>query len=219
MITHFFPKNLASTHHCYTIKESIDLDNHQFIFSAFPDLPFAEATFDVIIAPWFYDILEEDLQFSIKKTLKYMKKEASLIQIGPINVHHADIDKQYCLEEMVELYTHHFTHVDYDTKKVHYLNNPIESNSRYENILFLTAEHKQEKEDDKQKPIDCTIKLSPALTSYKEMIATKSKFLSLIDKDMSAAELALKIAKQFQLEPLQAEFYAESFIKKLKQEI
>ncbi len=214
-----YPNRLDNTNKKVVIQNQPTLSNHQCVLTGFPDLPFPEDSFDLIVAPWFYDILEQDIQESIGRTLKFLTQKGSLIHIGPSNVHHPDVDKQYCLEEVVEMYQQFFAETEVRSQQMAYLNNPIESQARLETVMFLHANHKTQSYAGNKQSIETRVTLTPALASLKEEQALKAQILNLIDKDLTSLELAERMANAFNMDATQAAFYAESFIKKLKLEM
>ena len=215
----YFANTLERTRAVYTIDEQFQLDNHQFVLGSFPKLPFAPASIDCIIAPWFFDILEEDLVDSVAAAQSFLTPEGCLIQIGPCNVHHRLLDRQYTPEEMVEVYENLFEQCSFERDQVDYLKDPIESFCRSEQLLMLSGQQKKPMNRTEIESEPVTIQMTPGLARHKSMIETTHRLLQLIDKDMSADQLAKKVEQALNLSDSEARFYAESFIRKLQQDI
>lgn len=213
-----FPKNLASTTHKWHIDKKTDYPNHHIINCSFPKLPFNEECFDFIICPWFLDILESPISQSLNDLNKFLIPSGEVLYIGPANIHHQDISDQLCSEEIIDTFKDFYNDVSFEQKSVSYLANPLNSQNRIEEILFVGSKNKKEVLLKKQEQ-QFDIKFTPALEQLKASTQITHEILNLIDKNMSFSQLAKKLENKFSLSPQEAEFYAESFIKKINQEL
>ncbi|MBD66904.1 MAG: hypothetical protein CME62_17005 [Halobacteriovoraceae bacterium] len=215
----FYPKDLAHTHKKWNIENCENLDNHHFVLSSFPELPFNPESFDLIIAPWFLDILDLSLPESMNAIYDYLKPDGKFISLGPANIHHRDLDRQLCPEEFKQELSRYFHTSHYTQKSLFYLKNPLESQSRKEEVAFFIGQNKTQKlELDKMKS-EKTLKFTPALETLKLTQKTMTQILNLIDKDISVSELAKKLELEFKFSSVEAEFYAEAFILKIQEQL
>jgi len=216
----YFPKNLASTTHQWNInKAPLKNNNHHFILSGFPELPFKKDFFDIIVAPWFFDILEDEYQTSIQHALKHLHPDGTLISIGPANVHKRAIYDQLSSDEQVSYYKNIFSEVSSQQRTVHYLNNPIHSQSRMEEVLFICANKKSSLNNPIIKKKTSKVAFSNELQEYKLLNDTFHRVLKYISGDIELAELTQKVQTEFGFNPEEAEFYTEAIIKKIKLEM
>jgi ubiquinone/menaquinone biosynthesis C-methylase UbiE/uncharacterized protein YbaR (Trm112 family) len=216
----FFPKTLELTNTKYEIQLPSTVENHHQVLSSFPDLPFKENSFDLIIAPWFLDILELDFNTAHQQCLKYLSAEGHFICIGPSNKHSKDIAEQLTAPEMDNILSSNFINSSYEVKEIQYLENPIESHKRIEQIILFHGENKSsEIQKLKNKDQKKEILLGPELIAFKQKTEIFHRILKLIDKDMDYEQLSKKLVVEFNFTKDEASFYAESFIKQIQNEI
>ena len=217
----FFPTNIANTSAKYKVKvEKLSSDNHQFLFSSFPDLPFKEKSLDVIIAPWFFDILDTDFKESIRHTLKFLKPEGKFLLFGPSNIHKDKLNQQLCSDEINEFLSSLFDKAEFNLENLEYLKNPIESQNRLEQVCFFSGEGHQDKKDKITftPKVDC-IKYDPLFEQYKAMNQTFFHILKHIESDASIEDVSAILISEFDFSPDKSKDYARVFIQKLKNDL
>lgn len=218
-----YPKSIDLTSKTYKIKkDKLNLDNHQFVLGSFPDLPFKEESFDMIIAPWFFDILNFNIFDSIKFSSSFLKPDGNICFFGPNNVHHQFLAEQYTSEEILEELKVDFKDVSRQVKTLQYLNNPLNSQNRIEDIMFFNLfrqrlKGKQIKIEHPKK--SNTLKYEPSFEHYKAVNETFYHILKHIDSDIDVQELGKKLEKEFSFNPEEALYYAQNFINKVLEEI
>lgn len=217
-----YPKALEKAANKWTIKaEKLKTNNHTQLLASFPNLPFKDQVFDIIIAPWFFDILDIPFKNAVYCTTDFLKPDGELFFFGPSNVHKPSLTDQLCKEEIQELFKEFFLDISSEQKEVIYLDSPLESQKRVENVLFLSCKSKQEYKGDllaeRKDPTD--ILFSPELEQYKLTIEIKNKILGFIDKNMSYEQLAKKLEEEFRISPSESLLYAKKFITSIHFEI
>lgn len=213
----FYPKNISSTTHQWELSgEPLKQNNHHMVLADYPHLPFKEESFDMIVAPWFFDILEENYQNSLYESLKFLKKDGELFQIGPANVHTRTIYEQLTSDEQISVLKDYFSAVLTEQKSIQYLKNPIESQQRSEEVLFVKALNKKEtKTPFKKKKQTEFIKFTDELQEYKILNDTLHRVLKHIDGDITYEELSKKVQVEFGFKPEEAEYYTDTIMKKV----
>lgn len=215
-----YPKRLSETSKKYSIKNTKGVANHHQVLSSFPNLPFNKNDFDIIICPWFLDILEIDLDEAFNESIKYLKPDGDFICISPGNKHSNDVTEQLTSSEMNSIFESHFEKSNYENTELNYLENPIESHKRVENIFMFHGKIKKEmgkkSNSNNQKK---EIILTPEFAAFKQKIQVYNKILDNINEDMSFNQLAKKLITEFEFSEDEAGFYAETFVRQIKNEL
>ncbi len=217
-----YPKDIDKTVHKYHIQgQSLKIENHLFTLGTFPHLPFEKEAFDIIICPWFLDILDINFSDALNLVNFYLKPNGSQLFIGPSNIHKDDFYEQFTKEEIQEEYQRSFSHVKSENKTIEYLTNPNASQNRIEDVLFIKADKKKKELspdhlDLKSKDI---LKWDERLQEYKSSNQLISAILSQITKDTNAFEISIIISKEFKIDQEQALYYAKNIITKIKKDL
>lgn len=213
----FFPKNISSTTHQWNINaKPLKNNNHHMVLADYPHLPFDNECFDMIIAPWFFDILEINYENALYQSLKFLKPEGELFQIGPANVHSRHLYEQFSSDEQTHIYKKYFSAVLMDQKQIKYLENPIESQTRLEEVIFLKGLGKKDVKAPYQEKLQKEeLKFSDNLQEYKLLNETIYKVLKHVSGDISYKELSEKVAGEFGFNEQEAEYYTDTILKKV----
>ncbi|MDP7319185.1 MAG: class I SAM-dependent methyltransferase [Bacteriovoracaceae bacterium] len=215
-----YPKSLSQTSQKYTIKyPKTKYDNHQFILGSFPHLPFAPNSFDMIIAPWFFDIIDMPLDYSLNECKKFLTEKGKLISIGPSNFHHNYLEKQLSPQEITEEFEKNFENTKFYSQDVNYLNNPLTSQNRIEQVLLICSQSKTQENNISNKNQDKKIIFDPKFENFKAVNETYYHILKHINEDTDLIELAVIIQKEFQFSQEESLIYAKSFLDKIEQEL
>lgn len=212
------PKDIQHVSIKQEIKPQKELPNHHMLFSDFNDMPFTEQSFDLVIACWFYDIIDNELESSIKTSANLLKDDGSLIFIGPSNFHKNKFSEQLTSLEIEEKFSKVFQKYSSEIKEVSYLNNPNSSYKRLEDILFLKCDNPLYSTASEQKG-SSGFEYSTELHAYKQKIQIFNKILNNIDSSMTYDQLAIKLESEFGFTSEESLFYAENFMKRLLLEI
>ena len=216
-----FPKELQLTSQKYKIQyPKLKHNNHQFILSTFPNLPFDLNSFDAIICPWFLDILDMDFEDALDHTKSYLKEDGELIFIGPANIHHSDLALQYTKEEIIQATGHYFSNINSEEKVIDYLTNPIASQNRAESVLLMTAKGKKKaKASNPLKLKAQKLKFSEKLIHYKNTNEVFYRVLKHINQDITLDELTTIVKDEFKFNDSEALFYARTIINKIETDL
>lgn len=215
-----YPIDLENTAIRYEIKSSPLVNkNHEFILTSFPDLPFKEKSFDVIIAPWFLDILDLSFEKALNHSLRFLKDNGEYIFIGPCNVHKKDLEKRLCSDEMNNYLKNSFKSYESQMEDILYLNNPIKSQKRKERILLSKGQKPIIDENLKIEQETPTLRMTPELQQYKMVNETYHHILKNVTEDITADDLAIIIHKEFNFGPEECLKYADHLIKKINHDI
>lgn len=211
-----FPKSLDNTSKKHELKAE-KIANKETVLATFPDLPFKEKSFDVVIAPWFLDILDMPFENALFCAREFLKEEGSFLFCGPSNVHKKQATGQICIDEMEELFNLYFHEVESEAKFIPYLASPLASQRRIENVSFINASRVTSHVPD-VKLLNQLIDLSftAEFEQYKTMTIVKGQILSHINSDITVEGLAEILKEKFNLSPEEALPYAEKFINKIK---
>ncbi|MBT4791610.1 MAG: methyltransferase domain-containing protein, partial [Halobacteriovoraceae bacterium] len=215
-------KTIDLTVKAHKIKfDKLEHNNHQFILGTFPYLPFKQKSFDLIIAPWFFDIIDRDFKTSLKYTLNYLKPAGKLAIYGPANIHAKDIIDQLTAQEITEHLASFCDGIELTTNELTYLQNNMTSQNRLEEIMFLTGTLKNEINLNQSLPAkkESRLRFTPPFENYKAVNETFYHILKHITDDLTSAELAQIMIKEFSFKEDEAQFYAENFINKIQSEI
>lgn len=217
-----YPNSIDNVAQTWTIEgKVIEQDNHTFIIGEYPQLPFAQQQFDVVIAPWFFDIIQQPFQQAIVHCTRYLKDDGQLLFMGPANVHSPYYEEQLCSDEILECLQKAFNEIDSTIENLPYLDSPINSQNRREAVLFVQANKPKRGIEQSLSTADDSIALrvSPELQQYTLRLTTTLQVLSLVDEDMSAAALASKLESEFGFSEHESLHYAEVFIAQINSEL
>jgi ubiquinone/menaquinone biosynthesis C-methylase UbiE len=216
-----YPKSIESTSKNYKIKNSPrNLDNHQFVLGSFPNLPFQEQSFDMIIAPWFFDILDFDFCESVSHSCKFLKPNGTLSIFGPNNIHKSFLIDQQTSEEIAAELSPQFESSTMQTKQVKYLHNPISSQNRLEDIMFFSGVSPKFDNSLLKVPVkNNLLKYAPTFEHYKAVNETFFNILKHVNDDITVEELGIKLEAEFGFKTEEAYYYAQSVINKIISDI
>lgn len=212
-----YPTSLENCTKKWEIKQpALEHDNHLQLLATYPQLPFAEASFDTIIAPWFFDILDLGFADAVQASAHFLKEDGRLLFMGPANVHKPHYDEQYCREEIRELLLQVFAEVDVTQRTLAYLRNPRASQGRVENVLFAQLSGPGKFALPFQKSSVDELQYTPELNQYKLKTATIHQIMTHIDKSITIDELAKILVTQFGFDENESSHYAAAFIAEIR---
>lgn len=212
-----YPKQLEDSAVKRDIKvDKLDGENHQLLLCSFPDLPFASQSFDVIITPWFLDILDLPFADALSATLNFLKDDGLLLHFGPSNIHKNATADQLCHEEVLDYFNQHFNSVESQQETSFYLDSPANSKRRLEAISFMACKGVKQRQDSLRTDYEkLDIKMTEQLAAYQKMVFTHFQVLSQIHHDMSLTTLAKLMEEKLGFESHESEFYAELFYREI----
>ncbi|MAZ49298.1 MAG: hypothetical protein CME65_12115 [Halobacteriovoraceae bacterium] len=211
-----YPKELISTSQKHELKGEV-LENKTTILATFPDLPFKEHSFDIIIAPWFLDILDIPFENALFCAKDFLKEEGVFLFCGPTNIHKKVITEQYCFEEIEDIFKEHFKEVKGHSKSIPYLASPLSSQTRIENVAFFESFGLKSSELSLKATTQIfDLPYTPEFEQYKSLQIVKAQILSHITKDINVDDLALILESKFNLSHQESRPYAQKFLDKIK---
>ncbi len=213
-----YPSSIEHYSYMHEFDKIESCRNHFQVFCDFGQLPFKPGSFDAVVSPWFYDIVDHELPSSLGLTNDQLNDAGINIFIGPSNFHKGKISKSKTTEEILENFGAHYEVVSSEKRFCPYLDNPKVSQKRTEEVLFITASKKIKTET--KQPIDNhQIKLTPSLIAYRQKVEVFSKILKHVGDNQSYEQLALKLESEFNFSHDEALYYAKSFMQKIYQEL
>ncbi len=215
-----YPCRLEDTARKYQIKVPPMTDKqHQLVLASFPHLPFAPASFDALIAPWFFDILDCSFSDAVATASYFLKANGRFLLSGPVNVHNPCYELQWCREEIEDCLQTCFETVSCCQQRQPYLANPLDSQQRLETVLFATADGVRKAQPPADTLGDEQILFSPELQQYQLRTETVHNILQCIDRDMSYQELAYILQSRFGFADHEAGHYARLFMAQVQSEL
>lgn len=194
-------------------------NNHQSLLAGFPHLPFVERSIDVVIAPWFFDILEQPFANAVRHALPILKDDGELLLFGPANVHKAAPEEQWTTEEMLAYLQPLFADVQHESQRLFYLDSPLAAQRRQEQIVFVHGKSPNTETRRKADDTPVKLKVTPELQQYKAQNETMHAVLGVINEDIDVPTLAKRLQEQFGFDAKEAPYYAELFIRKIQFEL
>ena len=212
-----FPKSLEKTTEKRELNSSGKLSNKIEVLASFPDLPFNDQSFDIIIAPWFLDILDIPFENALFCAKDFLKDDGILHFCGPSNIHKKQIAEQYCHEEIVEVFQEFFKEVEVEQVSLPYLDSPLNSQRRLETVSFITGRGETEVDIDwRLTQHNSDLSFSAEFEQYKTLSIVKAQILSHINSDINHEELAKILVEKFGLTQDESIPYAKKFLDKIK---
>ncbi|MEM8500056.1 MAG: hypothetical protein AAF542_18690 [Pseudomonadota bacterium] len=212
-----YPTNLENCAKKWEIKQpALKHENHIQLLATYPQLPFARASFDTIVAPWFFDILDLRFADAVKASAHFLKEDGRLLFMGPANVHKSHYEEQYCSDEIRELLLQSFTEIEFDQHTLGYLHNPRASQGRLENVLFANLSGPGKFGLPAYKSSADELQYTPELNQFKLKTATIHQIMAHIEKSITVDELAKVLVTQFGFDERESGHYAAAFIAEIR---
>jgi hypothetical protein len=104
------------------------------------EAPFAEASFDTVVTPWFIDVAAEDARDVIALVSHLLRPGGRWLNDGPLLYRSSNFALRYSRQELFELLKLAGFHVDLHTlTDVPYLRSPDSAHARTESVLSFSA--------------------------------------------------------------------------------
>lgn len=213
-----FAKSIEDISKKWELKPIKKPDNHFLVYTDFESLPFKNNSFDLVIGCWFFDIIETELDQSLPHINTFLKNDGRCIYIGPSNFHKESTSKMLTSEEIIERFQNSYSNIDISKENICYLDNPYNSQKRYEDILLIHASSKLSEKNLTHLKEE-KIQVSPSLLKYKQKLEIFNRILKYVNHDISFEELAKKLESEFGFTPEEALFYSKNFMQKILLEI
>jgi SAM-dependent methyltransferase len=213
-----YPISIEDYSYMHEFEKVQSSDNHFQVFCDFNDLPFVAESFDIIVSPWFYDIIDLELSSSLRLTNSVLKPNGKNIFIGPSNFHKNKVSKSKTTEEILHVFKENYEQVNFEKRFCPYLENPKTSQKRIEEILFICSEKKVQLDEVKREEIQ-SIQATPELMAYRQKVEVFSRILKYVENNQSFEDLAKRLEKEFDFSQDEALYYAKSFMQKILSEV
>jgi SAM-dependent methyltransferase len=116
-------------------------DVFHFFFANGLDPPFADASFDTVVTPWFIDQVPADLPSFLSTVARLLRPQGRWINHGPL-IYPADapLSRRYSRQELFELCAAAGLRVkDWSSESCEYLVSPLSGRGRVERVLTFEA--------------------------------------------------------------------------------
>lgn len=216
-----YPRSLDSCSQHYSIKvPSVD-HRHAIVMADFPALPFEQASFDVIVAPWFFDILPMPTNDAIQATCYWLKPDGALLSIGPSNVHKDYYEEQFTPEEFLACFKRCFDSVRWHQKQLPYLHSPLNSQLRLEHVLFAVASKRTSLPEQRPSALSpqSLVHYDQKLLDLRAKLQTIYAVLSRVDQDLDEHRLAQLLVSEFGFDASEAPAYAQSMLAEIARQL
>jgi ubiquinone/menaquinone biosynthesis C-methylase UbiE len=186
--------------------------------------PFAPASFDEIVTPWFIDIVEEDLGVLAARVNALLAPRGRWIVFGSLAFAHPDPSRCYSREEVSEQITAAGFAIAHDADAtIPYMNAPGSRHARQERVVAIAADKVGEVAPPprhealpewlvrRDRPV-------PALPAFRTQALTTRIYafvMSLIDGKRSLAEMSALMAQQKLMPADEAEVAIRGFLTKM----
>lgn len=106
--------------------------------------PFAADSFDVLVTPWFVDILPEDFRGLSRRLNRLLRPDGLWINFGPLSFESLPLSARYTKDEVEDALSESgMTLVSSDYRRMPYLHSPHSMHKRSEEILVFSATKKE----------------------------------------------------------------------------
>ena len=203
-----FPAGLENVAVRHVLGESGRKSEVRFLIGDAFTAPFRPESFDVLVTPWFIDIVPEDFRNLARRLNPLLARGGSWVSLGPLSFESHPISAQYTEEEVLEaLGEAEFTVCDSRREQVSYLHSPHGTQRRDEEIFLFRAE----KQGAVEAPGDFSFypewmrdpSLSvPRLPHWQRMQHERifdAEILSLIDGQTSIQDIVKRLARKYSL--------------------
>ncbi len=215
-----YPADIEHSTRAWHIQQpALSHGNHQSVLGCFPELPFAAQSFDLIIAPWFLDILELPFADALQALLPQLSAQGSLLFFGPANVHKGHGAEQWTSAEICEAFSQCFTSVSTHQHRLTYLDSPLDAAQRQETLLFAHCQGPRGQGQPVAARTGKRLRVTPEFLQYKALNDTFHKVLAVIETDIEAPALAQRLETDFGFSAQESLHYAELFIRRIAMEI
>ncbi len=197
----------------------ITSSNLQLTLGDFFEMPFQDGQFDVIIAPWFFDILDRPLQNSVHRCLPFLRPEGKLIYLGPANLAGAKEKYKLYQTEIIQIWQDFFEETESSTFESSYLFADYDGQKRMESQLFLVGKSKRDRKDfqriSSELSEDDILKNNELLSFHQKKNEALSNILKHFQAETSFESSVKKVAAEFGLSFDQAKSYCLKILHQL----
>lgn len=192
-----------------------------YLFADASNLPMKAKSVDVIVTPWFIDIVKQDLRSLVQRINRTLLIGGHWINFGPLGFQHFENAENYTVEEVQKILTEEgFEILDAKDSVLPYLNSPNSGMERTETVITFIAKKKKEVKEpsyysplpewilDTKKPIQPDRDLKYEVARYH----LGFQILNCIDGKTSADTITALIAKHYGVSQVQAREIVTGFL-------
>ncbi|OQW47269.1 MAG: hypothetical protein A4S09_15865 [Proteobacteria bacterium SG_bin7] len=192
-----------------------------YLFTDASNLPFKDKSLDVVLTPWFVDIVKQDLRFLAQRINRALAMDGHWVNFGPLGFQHFENSENYTVEEVRKILTEEgFEISDAKENVLPYLSSPYSGMGRSETVVSFIAKKKKEAKEpsyysplpdwitDFKKPIQPDRDLKYEIARYH----LGFQILNCIDGKTSADTITALIAKHYGVSLVQAKEIVTGFL-------
>lgn len=205
------PKDLASHAVLQTLVAPHALDeSFQFLFADAMNPPFMSGSLDVLVTPWFIDVVPQDLALLLPRLNRCLKNGGRWVNFGTLAFSANAISKRYSYEEVLEIVAASgFSISEVTRAKIPYLASPFSSHARVEEVFSFAAEKVVEVDQPKEFKYlpewltnpTMPVPLLPSLSAQVVSLKVFAEVSSLVDGKRSLQQIAKEFAKAYRMSP------------------
>lgn len=189
-------------------------EGFEFVFADGMQPPFKANSFDVVLTPWFIDVVPQELERMAVRINRIIKPGGHWWNFGPFGFLTSAVREQLSLEEVLEVVDmsgFNLKHKSVD--QIPYLQSPHSCQERFERVLSFSAEkikHMESIESYSFLPEwleDWTlpIPIDEAVNRYRYATEVQFQILSAVDGQCSLNQIADAFASKHQISPEEAQ--------------
>ena len=222
------PKSIEDHAILRTLQASEKLDdNFHYVLADALHPPFAPGSFDMILTPWFVDILPEDLRNVVPRINRLLKLQGKWVNFGSLAFTHEAAASCYSLQEVLAiLELTGFSDINVVEELMPYMQSPASRHGRIEQVMTLSAQ----KTTKAAKPTrykslpdwliknDLAVPLLPSFQTQSMSTRIHAFIMAMIDGQRSIQDMALMLEQQRLMSRDEAEPAIRSFLTKMYEE-
>lgn len=201
------------TLHNTILENQLSKQHFQLIFGDIQNLPFKSESFSCVLTPWVIDILPMDFEKLAERVNNLLPIDGEWINFGPLGFMHSKESICHTRSEIVEVLESKGFEVEINTTQaINYLNSPVSSQKRIEEVLIFKARKK------KSVPVstysylpawllnrDLPIPLNDQIQNQKILAKTTADIFFSIDNQQSFNSLSQLLANHYKMPIEQAQ--------------
>lgn len=188
-------------------------EQFQLIFGDIQNLPFKSEVFSCVLTPWVIDILPMEFEKLAERVNSLLPIDGEWINFGPLGFMHSKESICHTKAEIIEILEAKGFQIEINTTQtINYLNSPISSQKRIEEVLIFKARKKKSVSVTSYSYLppwlldrDLPIPLSDQIQNQKILAKTTADIFFSIDNKQSFNSLAQLLANHYQMSLEQAQ--------------
>lgn len=219
-------KDCLAIEHTLQCKDPMASDSFQFLFADASAPPLKEKSFDVVITPWFLDILPQDAETVVQQINRILKPGGQWLYFGSYYFNSVNQALSYSKEELLHLGGRNGFQVgQQEEREVPYLQSPSSCQKRTEWVLGFAAEKVKDVKPQKDQVFrpdwidDTSLPIPPRdqFTTLKLVNKLHFEVLSSVNGQISINDLSQLVSQKYKLPQGEALEAVQSFFIKLQE--